>query len=273
MTEATRRLVLSKHEGAGNDFLVFVDVDEQVPLTDSLARSLCDRRRGVGADGLIRIGPGRGGADLSMQLRNADGGPAETSGNGLRCLAQAAMAHELVRSARFVVATDAGPRAIEYTAGPSADAATVDVEMGMARLAPADVEIDGHRARTVDMGNPHLVVWVEDPADVDLDEAGPRLAGRGDDERNVEFIGPGPAPGELTLRVWERGVGPTLACGTGTCAAAAAAAAWGLVGQHVRVHNPGGTLEVTLGSGEQPIRLAGPVRKIADVVVDVERAS
>jgi diaminopimelate epimerase len=273
MTEATRRLVLSKHEGAGNDFLVFVDVDDQVPLTESLARNLCDRRRGVGADGIIRIGPGRGGADLSMQLRNADGGPAETSGNGLRCLAQAAMAHELVRSPHFVVATDAGLRSLEYTPGPSADAATVDVEMGVARLAAADVEVDGHRARTVDLGNPHLVVWVEDPADVDLDEAGPRLAGRGADERNVEFVGPGPQNGELSLRVWERGVGPTLACGTGTCAAAAAAAAWGVVGSHVRVHNPGGTLEVTLGSGEQPIRLSGPVRKVADVIVDVERAS
>ena len=273
MPDAKSRLVLTKHEGAGNDFLVFVDVDGQVPLTESLARQLCDRHKGVGADGIIRIGPGRDGADLSMELRNADGGAAETSGNGLRCLAQAAVIHELVLPPRLVVATDAGLRAIEYTPGARADSATADVEMGMARLAAADVEVDGHRARSVNLGNPHLVVWFEDPEEVDLDEAGPRLAGRGADERNVEFVGPGPQKGELSLRVWERGVGPTLACGTGTCAAAAAAAAWGEVGSRVRVHNPGGTLEVTLGSGDQPIRLSGPVRKVADVIVDVDMAS
>lgn len=273
MPEATGRLVLSKHEGAGNDFLVFVDAEGVVPLTAPLARHLCDRRLGVGADGLIRIGPGRDGAELSMQLRNADGGEAETSGNGLRCLAQAAVEHGLVRSPRFSVATDAGVRALEYTPSEAPDRATVDVEMGVARLAPADVEVDGHRARSVDLGNPHLVVWFDDPAEIDLDEAGPRLAGSGPDERNVEFISAGPGEGELTLVVWERGAGPTLACGTGTCAAAAVAEAWGAVGPRVRVHNPGGTLEVTLGSGDEPIHLSGPVRKIADVVVDAGRAS
>lgn len=267
MSQGTARLVLSKHEGAGNDFLVFVDLDEQVPLTKDLALGLCDRRRGIGADGLIRIGPGRDGADVSMQLRNADGGPAETSGNGLRCLAQAAVAHQLVEPPHFTVATDAGLRAIDYRPGASPEAATADVEMGVARLAARDLDVDGHRARSVDMGNPHLVVWCDDPGAIDLDEAGPRLAGRGADERNVEFVGPGPVKGELSLRVWERGVGTTLACGTGTCAAAVAAADWGEVGRRVRVHNPGGVLEVTLGPGDQPIRLSGPVRKVADVVV------
>jgi len=264
--------VLSKHEGAGNDFLVYVDVDDQVALTESLARHLCDRRRGVGADGIIRIGPGRDGADVSMQLRNADGGAAETSGNGLRCLAQAAVAHELVRPPRFTVATDAGLRSIEYAPGVEGDSAKVDVEMGVARLAARDLDVDGHRARAVDMGNPHLVVWCDDPGEVDLADTGRRLAGSGPDERNVEFVGPGPGAGELSLRVWERGVGPTLACGTGTCAAAAAAAAWGLVGPRVRVHNPGGALDVTLGEGDGPIHLSGPVRKVADVVVDVHPA-
>jgi diaminopimelate epimerase len=270
MSLATRRLVLSKHEGAGNDFLVFVDVDDQVSLTESLARRLCDRRLGVGADGIIRIGPGRGEADVSMQLRNADGGAAETSGNGLRCLAQAAVAHELVHPPHFTVVTDAGVRGIDYTPGEAPDSAFADVDMGRAELDPTDIEVDGHRARSVDMGNPHLVVWFDAPGDIELAEAGPRLAGSGPTERNVEFISPGPGSGELTLVVWERGAGPTLACGTGSCAAAVAAAAWGEVGQRVRVHNPGGTLEVTLPAGDEPIRLAGPVHKIADVVVDID---
>ncbi|HXQ18059.1 MAG TPA: diaminopimelate epimerase [Acidimicrobiales bacterium] len=272
MSQAPARLVLSKHEGAGNDFLVFVDVDDQVPLTEELALGLCDRRRGIGADGIIRIGPGRDGADVSMQLRNADGGPAETSGNGLRCLAQAAVIHQLVRPPHFTVATAAGLRAVDYQPGASAEAATADVEMGVARLAARDLDVDGHRARSVDMGNPHLVVWCDDPGAIDLEEAGPRLAGRGPEERNVEFVGPGPVAGELSLVVWERGVGTTLACGTGTCAAAAAAAAWGAIGRRVRVHNPGGVLQVTLGEGDQPIRLSGPVRKVADVVVTLPLA-
>jgi diaminopimelate epimerase len=118
MAQSTR-LRLSKHEGAGNDFLVYADVAGATPLTESVARRLCDRRLGVGADGLIRIGPGRDGTDLSMQLRNADGGPAETSGNGLRCLAQAAVDLGLV-SPVFTVATDAGVRRVEYTANGSA---------------------------------------------------------------------------------------------------------------------------------------------------------
>jgi len=114
------------------------------------------------------------------------------------------------------------------------------------------------------------VVWCDDLNAVDLQVEGRRLAGSGADERNVEFVAAGPGEGELSLIVWERGVGPTLACGTGTCAAALAAAAWGFTHSPVRVHNPGGPLDVTLAEGDRPIRLAGPVRKIADISVDLE---
>jgi diaminopimelate epimerase len=267
MAQSTR-LTLSKHEGAGNDFLVYADVAGATPLTESVARRLCDRRLGVGADGLIRIGAGREGTELSMQLRNADGGPAETSGNGLRCLAQAAVDLGLVGPV-FTVATHAGRRRVEYTANGSG-AGRADVEMGEARITGKDLDVDGRRARSVDMGNPHLVVWCEDLEAVDLGVEGRRLAGTGADERNVEFVAMGPGEGELSLIVWERGVGPTLACGTGTCAAAVAAAVWGFAHSPVRVHNPGGALDVTLADGHRPIRLAGPVRKIADISVDLE---
>jgi diaminopimelate epimerase len=87
---------------------------------------------------------------------------------------------------------------------------------------------------------------------------------------NVEFVARGPSPDELVLRVWERGVGETRACGSGSCAAAAAARSWGLVGDRVLVHNPGGTLEVCLGPGpDDPVVLGGPVRRVAEVVVDL----
>jgi diaminopimelate epimerase len=119
------------------------------------------------------------------------------------------------------------------------------------------------------VGNPHLVVLgAEDPSTIALAEVGPRLEAHHEGGINVEFVSW--AGGDrLLLRVWERGVGETLACGTGSCAAAAVARGWGLVGDHVLVENPGGTLEVWLGpSADDPVDLAGPVRRVAQVVVD-----
>ena len=106
------RLQLTKHHGAGNDFLILVDIDERRPLGPELVRALCDRRFGVGADGVIRILTGREGADLSMDLTNADGTPAEMSGNGIRCLAQAAVDAGLVSPPGFSVWTLGGVRTI-----------------------------------------------------------------------------------------------------------------------------------------------------------------
>ncbi|HMD45162.1 MAG TPA: diaminopimelate epimerase [Acidimicrobiales bacterium] len=265
-------LALAKHEGAGNDFLVLVDVDGDAIVSDAQVRALCDRRRGVGADGFIRVGPGRDGADLLMELRNADAGAAEMSGNGIRCLAQAAVLAGLVSPPRFTVATAAGVRSVDYRPGPTPGRAHAVVEMGSLSLGDEEpAPAPGRRARRVDVGNPHLVVLGPDPATLDVAQLAEKLAAAEPEGVNVEFVAPGPDPGELTLRVVERGVGETLACGTGSCAAAAAARSWGLVGDHVRVANPGGVLEVTLGPGDRPeARLGGPVRKVADVVVPAD---
>ena len=107
----------TKHEGAGNDFLVVLDPDDAIRFSVAQVRLLADRRRGIGADGIIRVGPGRDGSDLSMELHNADGGEAEMSGNGIRCLAQAAVDAGLVSPPRFTVATAGGARTVEYAAG------------------------------------------------------------------------------------------------------------------------------------------------------------
>ncbi len=262
-----RPLRLTKHHGAGNDFLVLVDSDDDRPLDPALVRALCDRRFGVGADGVVRVRPGRPGADLAMELRNADGRVAEMSGNGMRCLAQAAVDAGLVRPPTFSVATAAGVRTVEYRRSELAGAAEASVGLGPARLGPDQPQQSpGRRARTVDMGNPHLVLLGPDPAAVAVSELGPRLEESHPGGVNVEFIGSGPGSDELTLRVWERGVGETEACGTGSGAAAAAAHSWGLVGREVAVHNPGGTLHVTLGDDE--VRLRGPVHRVAELVVD-----
>jgi diaminopimelate epimerase len=263
----------SKHEGAGNDFLVVLDPDDSLRLSVAQVRLLADRRRGVGADGIIRVSPGRDGCDVSMQLTNADGSDAEMSGNGIRCLAQAAVDAGWVRPPRFTVATAAGTRTVEYTAGPLEGWASARVDMGPARLgADQAQEFDDRRARTVDVGNPHLVLLGPDTASVDVAELGPKLQAAFPGGINVEWITV-LADGEgefLDFRVWERGAGETLACGTGSVAAAAAARSWKAVDGDdvVRVRNPGGMLEVTLGGDEDTTTyLAGPVRKVADVEI------
>jgi diaminopimelate epimerase len=261
----------TKHEGAGNDFLVLLDPDDAVRLTPAQVRVLADRHRGVGADGIIRVGPGRAGCDLSMELRNADGGEAEMSGNGIRCLAQAAVDAGLVAPPVFTVSTAGGPRTVEYVPGATPGVATARVDMGPARLGPEQpAELGERRARTVDVGNPHLVLLGPDTAGVDIAEAGPKLQAAYPGGINVEWITVVHDSDGVVLdfRVWERGVGATLACGTGSVAAAAAARSWDAVPPDaaVRVRNPGGVLEVTLGADDAATTyLAGPVRKVADV--------
>ncbi len=266
-TPQTRSLHLTKHHGSGNDFLVLVDLDESSPLEPDLVRALCHRRFGVGADGVIRVLTGCDQADLRMELRNADASVAEMSGNGIRCLAQAAVECDLVVPPRFTVSTLAGVRTVEYLPGEAPGSAVASVDMGEAVLGPDQPQqFSDRRARRVDMGNPHLVLLGSDLDQVDVAGLGTRLQGVHPGGINVEFISVGPGPGAISLRVWERGVGETQACGTGSCAAAAAAASWGLVGETVEVHNPGGTLQVSVGS--DGVRLKGPVRKVAEVDVD-----
>ncbi len=280
MTPApAERLHLTKHHGAGNDFLVVLDVDDAQPLDPVLVAALCDRHRGVGADGVIRVVGLRsaGRADdvpLGMELRNADGTPAETSGNGLRCLAQAAVEAGLVAPPSFGVRTEAGVRSVDYEPGPpGSGVATAWVGMGRPRLGREEtlaplpgVSLAGLKfARRVDVGNPHLVLVGTDWSDAEVGEAGAAL-GSGGPGCNVEFVAVGPDGEAIALRVWERGVGETFACGTGSVAAAAVTRAAGLTGDRVVVHNPGGALEVVFAGDDA--RLGGPVHKVADVEVD-----
>ncbi len=261
------RLHLTKHHGAGNDFLVLVDLDDRAGLTAETVRALCDRRFGVGADGLIRILAGSQGADVTMDLANADGGSAEMTGNGMRCLAQAAAAAGLVRPPIFTVATRNGVRTVEYREAEGGGPDWASVDMGAPSLGAEQPPLLAEgRARLVDMGNPHLVLLGGDPAGIEVTEIGTKLQEEFPGGINVEFVALGPEPDALILRVFERGVGETLACGTGSAAAAAAAHAWGLVGATVEVHNPGGTLRVELG--RDAAVLSGPVAWVADVEVD-----
>lgn len=222
---------LRKYHALGNDFLIALDDD----IDGELARAVCDRRRGAGADGLISIDTLR-----RMVLYNADGSRAETSGNGLRCAARALLDAGWETGPQLTITTDAGPRALTLHPG-----GTVSVDMGAPR-------VDGEH---VDLGNPHRVVFVED-----LDA----VAGPVSPAENVEFVAPGPAPDHLAIRVFERGVGETQACGSGACAAAAVAHAKGMVGERVTVHQPGGEVTVDLGGGTAV--LTGPAEHVCEVV-------
>ena len=260
-------LRLTKHHALGNDFLVLLDAAGAQPVDAALARRLCDRHRGVGADGLIRVHPGRPGADVAMELYNADGGSAEMSGNGIRCLAQAVVVSGMVPGPAVAVATAAGLRRAVVRVGPLPSVADVAAEMGLAKAGPQVEGPLGRPARPVDMGNPHLVVLVTDPAAVDVARVGPEVEAGFAAGINVEFVAPVPGGDELTMRVWERGVGETLACGTGACAAAAACQEWDLVATPVVVHQPGGDAHVDLRPDTAV--LSGPVTLVARVEVEV----
>jgi diaminopimelate epimerase len=277
-------LTLAKLHATGNDFLVHLALAAGAPPMDApTAAALCDRHAGIGADGLITISPGVDGADCTMTLRNADGGVAEMSGNGARCLAWVADRAGLARGDELVVDTGGGRRHVTLQRDATGLVVAADVDMGAITFEPSEIPLDAASAFDLDVtvddtkyrgdaagiGNPHLVLLVDEPDSAPVTTHGPLIE---HDERfprrvNVEFIA---ARGDdcVTMRVWERGAGETRSCGTGACASAAVAHRRGLVGDRVRVEVLGGTLEVALGP---TVRLGGPVVHVFDVTVSPER--
>lgn len=276
-------LHLSKLHATGNDFLVRVALDGDGDFDPIVAAALCDRHRGVGADGIITIGPGRDGADCTMTLRNADGGIAEMSGNGIRCLAWVAARAGLARDRdELIVDTAAGRRPVAVTRDSLGNVVAADVDMGPVTFDPARIPVRGepfeleatvhgvtYHGDAAGMGNPHFVVFVDDPTVARVVEHGRRLEhdGRFPRRTNVEFIAV-TGRDTITMRVWERGAGETMSCGTGACASAAVAHRRGLVGSDVRVDVAGGSLAVALGP---TVRLGGPVVHVFDVELSLER--
>ena len=257
---------LTKHHGLGNDFLVALDPHGIQPIAADVARAVCDRHRGVGADGLLRCGPGRDGADVSMMLLNADGSRAEMSGNGISCLAQAAVLAGFAAPPLVTVATDAGLRAVRIDPTSAARTHRATVDMGPAKVSDDETEwLDDHvlRAARVDVGNPHLVLHAPElDDDIDLEARGIEINELIPGGINVELVQAGPGEGELTMRVYERGVGLTEACGTGACAVAAAAHGWGLAPPVVRVQQPGGPVDIRVAAN---ITMTVPVVHVATI--------
>lgn len=256
-----------KYEGLGNDFLV-IDARDPAELSADVAVTLCDRRFGVGADGVLLVLPPREPdvADVCMRVLNADGSIPEMCGNGVRCVALRVALARGSEPRDVTVETDAGRRRCRVAdVDAAAGTGRVTVDMGPVKvIADRAVDVDGKSAvvTVADAGNPHAVLFGTF-ARKDVEHLGPRIARHPafPHGTNVEFAHV--SPDGIDLVVWERGVGITLACGTGACATVAAAVQKDLVKAErpVRVRLPGGALEITMDA-ESRATMTGPARRV-----------
>lgn len=272
----------AKYQGIGNDFVMFADPDDSLRLTPEQVAALCDRRFGIGADGVIRVAPGTDGAALFMDYVNSDGSIGEMCGNGIRCLARYAVAEGMTDASELVIGTRAGLKTVWLL-----DDGRVKVDMGPPELEPnkvpvaaegpdalhLKVELDDRvlEAACISMGNPHAVIFVDEPEDIDLPGLG-RAVETHDlfpNGANVEFVVV-EGPARVRMRVWERGAGATLACGTGACAVAVAARLLHDTEETATIVLPGGELEVSWsGRTSDPVFMTGPAEKSFEGEVEI----
>jgi diaminopimelate epimerase len=254
-----------KAHGTGNDFVVVEDLTDRYRITPQLVRAVCDRHFGVGADGLIRIAPG-GETPFFMDYRNADGSLAEMCGNGVRVVGKYLGDRGLV-GPTLDLETRAGVKHLELHADDRGGIDQVTVDMGPPVLEDDDrkLEVDGRvvTATCLSMGNPHAVIFVEDVEAAPVTTLGPLLERHAafPEGTNVEFVQV-VDDGVVRQRTWERGVGETLACGTGACAVAVASQLRGLAGRPLLVELRGGPLELDWTPGGT-VRMTGPAREVA----------
>jgi diaminopimelate epimerase len=274
-TEA-RRIAFEKYEGLGNDFLV-IDAAAEADVPARRAVALCDRHFGIGADGvLLALPPRDPHADVRMLVVNADGSVPEMCGNGARCLALHVARGRGLRDGNILLETSAGVRSCAVSERQG-DEGWVTVDMGLVRLGhERELDVSGERLTltVADAGNPHAVLFGTYTRD-DVERLGSGVEKHRDFAfgTNVEFVRAG--RDGIHLVVWERGVGITLACGTGACAAAAVACAKGLTpyGVPLQVRLPGGTLQITVAQDGQ-VSMRGPARHVfSGVMVDAKPAS
>jgi diaminopimelate epimerase len=263
------RLDFTKMHGAGNDFVVLDCTARPFRLDGSQVKALADRHRGVGFDQLLVVErPGSAAADFRYRIFNADGGEVEQCGNGARCFVKFVHAKGLTKKREIAVETLGGlirPR-LE-------DDGEVSVDMGRPALSgDATLEVDGQSVQVAlaSMGNPHAVQVVRDVQSAPVSTQGPRI------ERHARFP-QGVNAGylqvlgrhDIKLRVWERGAGETLSCGTGACAAAVVGISKHLIESPVAVHTRGGTLTVAWAGGDNAVTMKGPAELVFEGTVEI----
>jgi diaminopimelate epimerase len=258
-----------KAHGAGNDFVLLPDPDDVLALSPALVRAICRPHLGLGADGVIRIAPARPGtdADAFMDYRNADGSLAETCGNGIRCVAKYLADRGLVAGTDVLVDTRAGVKTVRCERGRDGRVVRGRIDMGEPVPLKVDLALDVEgfdnlHVTTLSMGNPHAVIVVDDLAEAPVSTLGPALQRDPEfgDGTNVEFLVARDRT-HVEGRIWERGVGETLASSSGASALAVAANLLDLADRTVTVVMPGGSFEVEWG--EDGLSIAGPAEEVA----------
>lgn len=267
----------TKMHGLGNDFVIVSKYKDIPKDVERLAIAMCDRHFGVGADGLVFILPSDQ-ADVRMRIFNADGTEAEQCGNAIRCVSKYVYDHELVNKEKLSVETLAGIQHVKLHTKEGI-VNTVEVDMGepilKGELVPTaihdpqvvdrTIEVDGvtFHFTAVSMGNPHAVIYVENAKDFDVEKWGPKIETHPlfPKKTNVEFVTV-KSDKELEMRVWERGVGQTLACGTGACATGVASVLTGQASRDVTIHLKGGDLKVFWNPEDNKVYMTGEAREV-----------
>ncbi len=245
----------TKMHGSGNDFILIDNLSGSLNRFDfvSFAKKYCSRNFGIGADGVLVASKSKK-ADAGMRVINPDGSEAEMCGNGIRCFAKYLIDEGIARSP-VKIQTPAGIKAVEKIGR------NYRVDMGAPKVASAAKAVNGFKATLVDVGNPHAVIFVGD-FDFDWKAAGAEIEKNKmfPNRTNVEFVKV-ISKKELEVKVWERGAGPTLACGTGACASLAASVAGKKSGRKATLRLPGGSLDIELAKGNH-VYLTGPAETV-----------
>jgi diaminopimelate epimerase len=268
------KLRFTKMHGLGNDFVVFDAIHQDLRLDAAAIRRLADRHRGIGCDQVLLVEPARlPGTDFHYRIFNADGSEVEQCGNGARCFARFVHDKKLTDKTEIPVGTAAGP--IRLHLEPDGQ---VRVDMGVPILAPAlipfeaaavaavyPLHVDGRELAigAVSMGNPHAILRVDDCDTAPVARLGPLIEShpRFPQRVNAGFMQVC-SPGHIRLRVYERGTGETLACGTGACAAVVSGRLRGLLAPRVRVSLPGGDLVIQWPGSGEPVLMTGPAERV-----------
>ncbi|MDO4168021.1 MAG: diaminopimelate epimerase [Eubacteriales bacterium] len=274
----------TKMHGCGNDYVYVNCLQEQVKHPEQVAVYVSDRHFGIGSDGLILIQPSEV-ADFRMAMYNADGSEGQMCGNGIRCVAKYVYDYGLTDKTSIAIETLAGIKYLDLTVNDG-KVEMVKVNMGAPILKPGDIPVtlgkeiciaekltvDGkeYEITAVSMGNPHAVTFVEDTASLPLEQIGPGFEHHTvfPERINTEFVQIINRK-EVNMRVWERGSGETLACGTGTCATVVACVLNGLTEEEITVHLIGGDLVVKYDRENDTVWMTGPATVVFDGEIDL----
>lgn len=282
-----KKIEFTKMHGAGNDYVYVNAIKYPIANPERLAVEWSDRHKGIGGDGLILICEGREGADFSMRMFNNDGSEGKMCGNGTRCIAKYVYEYGLTTKTEVRLWTLSGIKVLKLHVGADNKVGSVTVDMDTPTLAdtaqcatPDGVLTEGEVKATdgktyvgtfVSMGNPHFVTFVDDAESIDVAGIGKTLewADVFPERCNIEFATVRP-DGSIRMRVWERGTGITMACGTGACATAVAAALTHRTGRSSDLVLDGGTLHIEWNEANSHVMMTGPAAVVFDGIIEYE---